>query len=468
MQPRDGHTVEGNAVTVRANTAPGCLTKWVKLQYKAAAAAEWTNIAPVIYPPPYSFSAGWDTTALMPGTCNLRAVASDTFDILGDSEVITVTVVSSSAEISESIDGEGNRTKRETISREESALIEITGGASVLIPYGALLNNGAVVLEDGATSPERKAKSQSRSDLFSFTSFELEGTSGLCKPAMLSISYQDDNSDGIVDGTAISESDLKIFKYNDSAAEWQMFPDCTVFHEDNFVQARIISEGEYALGSRYASPEMLYLDSCDYNGDGTADIGIFRENTGLWAIRGITRVYFGSSSDLPVSGDYDGDGSSDISIFRTTAGLWAVRSITRSYFGGSTDIPIPGDYNGDGYCDIGIYRAGSGLWAIRGVTRTYFGTSGDISVPGDYAGGLAKEIAIYRPESGLWAIRGVTRSYFGGSADIPVPGDFDGDGNCDIGIYRKLSGLWAIRNITRSYFGAASDIPISADYLGSG
>ena len=468
MQPRDGHTVEGNAVTVRANTAPGCLTKWVKLQYKAAAAAEWTNIAPVIYPPPYSFSAGWDTTALMPGTCNLRAVASDTFDILGDSEVITVTVVSSSAEISESIDGEGNRTKRETISREESALIEITGGASVLIPYGALLNNGAVVLEDGATSPERKAKSQSRSDLFSFTSFELEGTSGLCKPAMLSISYQDDNSDGIVDGTAISEIDLKIFKYNDSAAEWQMLPDCTVFHEDNFIQARIISEGEYALGSRYASPEMLYLDSGDYNGDGTADIGIFRENTGLWAIRGITRVYFGSSSDLPVSGDYDGDGSSDISIFRTTAGLWAVRGITRSYFGGSTDIPIPGDYNGDGYCDIGIYRAGSGLWAIRGVTRTYFGTSGDISVPGDYAGGLAKEIAIYRPESGLWAIRGVTRSYFGGSADIPVPDDFDGDGNCNIGIYRGLSGLWAIRNITRSYFGAASDIPISADYLGSG
>ena len=66
---------------------------------------------------PVQFSAGWDTTALMPGTYNLRAVASNTSDILVDSEVITVTVMSSSAEISESIDGEGNRTKREIISR---------------------------------------------------------------------------------------------------------------------------------------------------------------------------------------------------------------------------------------------------------------------------------------------------------------------------------------------------------------
>jgi len=81
---------------------------------------KWTNIAPPIYPPPYSFSAGWDTTALTPGTYNLRAVASDTSDSLVDSEVITVTVVSSNADISESIDGEGNRTKRETISRERS------------------------------------------------------------------------------------------------------------------------------------------------------------------------------------------------------------------------------------------------------------------------------------------------------------------------------------------------------------
>jgi PKD repeat protein len=468
VQPRDGGAVEGNAVTVRANTAPGSLTKWVKLQYKASGAAVWTEMATPIYPPPYSFSTSWDTTSLSTGSYNIRAVASDTSDNLVDSDVITVTVVQYNPEISESIDGEGDRTKREIISREESALIEITGGGSVLIPYGALAGEGTVVLKDGAAAPYGMAKSRSQSDLFSFTSFELEGTSGLQKPALLSISYPDDDFDGIVDGTAISESDLKIFKYNDPAAEWQMLPDCTVFHEENCVQARIISEGEYALGSLYALPEMLYLDSGDYNGDGTSDIGIFREGTGLWAVRGITRVYFGSGSDLPVSGDYNGDGSSDIAIYRSGFGLWAVRNVTRSYFGGSTDIPIPGDFDGDGNCDVGIYRAGSGLWAIQGVTRAYFGTSGDTAVPGNFSGGPAKDIAIFRPGSGLWAVRGVTRSYFGGSADIPLTGDFDGDGNCDIGIYRAVAGLWAIRNITRGYFGGASDIPVFADYLGTG
>ena len=39
----------------------------------------------------------------------------------------------------------------------------------------------------------------------------------------------------------------------------------------------------------------------DYNGDGTSNIAIFRVGSGLWAIRGITRVYFGTSGDIPVT-----------------------------------------------------------------------------------------------------------------------------------------------------------------------
>jgi len=36
------------------------------------------------------------------------------------------------------------------------------------------------------------------------------------------------------------------------------------------------------------SPHWIY----DYNGDGTSDIAIFREGSGLWEVRGVTRVYF--------------------------------------------------------------------------------------------------------------------------------------------------------------------------------
>jgi len=204
----------------------------------------------------------------------------------------------------------------------------------------------------------------------------------------------------------------------------------------------------------------------DYNGDGVSDIAIFRESTGLWAIRGVTRVYFGNVDDEPIPGDYNGDGTTDIGIFRDISGLWAVRGETRVYFGGSSDIAVPGDYDGDGLCDIGIFRRSSGLWALRGLTRAYFGSPSDIPLPGYYGADPGADIGIFRGSSGVWAVRGVTRIYFGGSSDDPVPGDYNGDGVWEPSIYRASSGLWAIRGETRAYFGGSADYPIPADYSG--
>jgi copper-binding protein NosD len=216
------------------------------------------------------------------------------------------------------------------------------------------------------------------------------------------------------------------------------------------------------------TPEMIVIDSGDYNGDGTSDIAIFRGSSGLWAIRGTTRLYFGSADDLPASGDYNGDATTDIAIFRASSGLWAVRGVTRSYFGSSIDTAVPGDYNGDGACDAAIFREASGLWALRGVTRVYFGASGDTVVPGDYNGNGSKDIGIFRGSSGLWALKNISRLYFGNSNDSPIPGDYDGDNAWGVGIFRPSSGLWAIRGVTRAYFGGSSDQPVPADYDGSG
>jgi len=92
----------------------------------------------------------------------------------------------------------------------------------------------------------------------------------------------------------------------------------------------------YGMGSQGA----------DFNGDGTDDIGIFRPTTGIWAIRGITRAYFGGKYDIPVPGDYDGNQIADIAIFRPSGGLWAIKDITRSYFGGYGDVPLSGTGGG--------------------------------------------------------------------------------------------------------------------------
>ena len=206
----------------------------------------------------------------------------------------------------------------------------------------------------------------------------------------------------------------------------------------------------------------------DFNGDGTSDIALFRPNSGLWAVRSISRFYFGSSNDLPIPGDYNGDHTTDIGLFRPAAGLWAIRGITRYYFGARYDIPTPGDYDGDGTYEPGLFRPSSGLWAIKGLSRAYFGSDNDIPVARDYTGDGTTDIALFRRDIGLWAIRGTTRFYFGGNGDRPVTGDYDGDRITDIGLFRPSSGLWAIRDIRRVYFGGPSDHNIPGDYNGDG
>ncbi len=140
--------------------------------------------------------------------------------------------------------------------------------------------------------------------------------------------------------------------------------------------------------------------AADFNGDGEGDIAIFRASSGLWSVRGITRIYFGSTGDAVVPGDYDGSGTDSPAIFRAASGLWAVRGVTRVYFGGSSDEAKPGDYNGDGVYDFGIFRGSTELWAVKGITRLYYGSSTDVAIsPGKTRGGLPPtgQTTEYRP-----------------------------------------------------------------------
>ena len=95
----------------------------------------------------------------------------------------------------------------------------------------------------------------------------------------------------------------------------------------------------------------------DFNGDGADDVAIFRPSSGLWAVRGVTRSYFGTWNDEPAAGDYDGDGVDEIAIYRASTGLWAIQGGARIYYGGAGDLPI-GNSDGD------WYRSGDNLCAI--------------------------------------------------------------------------------------------------------
>jgi hypothetical protein len=124
-----------------------------------------------------------------------------------------------------------------------------------------------------------------------------------------------------------------------------------------------ISSTAVLLIALTASP----VGAADFNGDGTNDIGIFRPGSGLWAVRSVTRVYFGKTGDEPMPGDYDGDGTVDIALFRPSSGLWAARGVTRVYFGSSSDEPL-----------AGIPSSVTNLWGQNGANIYY--TAGNVGI----------------------------------------------------------------------------------------
>ncbi|MFH1038779.1 MAG: hypothetical protein V1789_08965 [PVC group bacterium] len=250
----------------------------------------------------------------------------------------------------------------------------------------------------------------------------------------------------------------------------ELYVDMSYLDENTTHEWWVRARNDYGYGSDSASRRFrqnLVLESGDYDGDGRDDIAIFRDRTGLWAVRGVTRIYFGKRYDIPVPGDYNGDGTTEPAIFRSDSGLWAARGVTRVYYGAAADLPIPADYDGDGSCEVGIFRGESGLWALRGLTRFNFGVYGDTPFPPGYDGSPAPaETVIFRASAGLWTVRGITQVHYGAGGDWAAPGDYFGPDSAPA-IFRGSSGLWAVMDRTRLYFGAGGDAPVPGDYNGA-
>ncbi|CAN5262227.1 hypothetical protein BH10ACI1_BH10ACI1_23770 [soil metagenome] len=258
----------------------------------------------------------------------------------------------------------------------------------------------------------------------------------------------------------------------------------------------VVGAAEKALTSPNGQGAVYYFTQInktrfDFDGDGIADISIFRPINGQWWYQQsfdniIRATTFGTSSDKPVPADYDGDGKTDIAVYRPSTGEWFVlRSSNLSFyavpFGLSTDKPAPADFDGDGFADISIFRASEGTWYINkssgGTQITQWGAAGDIPETADYDGDGKSDFAIFRPSNGQWWLNrstaGIIATTFGVGTDKPVPADYTGDGKTDVAVWRPSNGSWyVLRSEDSSFyavpFGANGDVPVAADFDGDG
>ena len=223
--------------------------------------------------------------------------------------------------------------------------------------------------------------------------------------------------------------------------------------------------------------------------------GVFRPSNGLLYLKNQNTtgfadvsINYGTGGDYPVAGDWDGNGTATIGIYRNGS-FYLRNSNTLGFadivfaFGTPGDQPVAGDWDGDGVDTIGVYSNGQFLLLNSNSAGTadmsfYLGNPGDVGIAGDWNGDGADTTGVFRPSNGIIFLKNANTTGFadialnyGLAGDMPVTGDWNNDGIDTIGVYRNAQFL--LRNSNTIGFaeivfglGNPGDMPISGNWDG--
>ena len=230
----------------------------------------------------------------------------------------------------------------------------------------------------------------------------------------------------------------------------------------------------------------IVIAAIDFGRKGEDTVGVYRPSNRMWYLDfdndgAVDKMFtYGNTGDVPVVADWNGDGKASTGVFRN--GAWYVdingdySTYQQFWLGTTGDIPIVGDWNGDGKDTAGIFRNGvwyvdiDGDYAVDNVF--WLGTTGDRPIVGDWDGDGKDTAGVFR--NGVWYVdvdgdgNPETAFWLGTTNDIPALGDWNGDGMDTAGIFRN--GVWYIdqdgdRAVDKfMWLGTSGDVGIVGDW----
>ncbi|MFH1645536.1 MAG: CFI-box-CTERM domain-containing protein, partial [Candidatus Omnitrophota bacterium] len=243
--PFNGAKVAGNFLTLCSYVYPDDVTAAdVVFQYRQKGTLPWNVISGTTNYLDF-YKVNWDTTSLTDGIeYELRTIIKDGAEY--GYEEITVVISNldyAEADIVENYSGTFFKSIK--LNTNQSSSIIIPNSVQIDIPLGA------VKPEDSSSTITITERLDEKADVGSV--IDISGLKEFSKDIIITIPYPDADNNGIVDGTNIDETTLKVRWLNEETHTWEPIYDSIVYFGENYVSAKVNHLSMFGLFSAIIS-----------------------------------------------------------------------------------------------------------------------------------------------------------------------------------------------------------------------